>query len=148
MNTSDKVIPDELLFSESSELGTGICQPEQDICDNCPGCLVYCRYEPLPNEDGFFRLINAMVSELLSLEEEVVRCRQALSIHLTARWAEGLRQDMFCGLSARFTGDFEEYDRFVNEYFYGQDPMENEEHSRKMWDIINGIDESCYRHLW
>ena len=64
---------------------------DYSMCGRCPGYLSYCRYEPLPNEAGFFRLIDAMAEEINLLEAEIVRTRQALAEYLPKRWAEGLR---------------------------------------------------------
>ncbi len=87
------------------------------ICDQCSdGCLTFCRYEPLPNEPDFFRLIDAMVHAINLLEAEVVRTRQVLACYLPVQWAEGLREDIFCNLSGRFIGDHEPYDRYVDCY--------------------------------
>ena len=117
------------------------------ICDGCKGCLIYCRYDPAPDEVGFFRLINAMTDEINSLEAEIVRTRQVLAEYLPKRWAEGLRLDIFNGLSCRFTGDFEEYDRYVEQYCGGTDPMESPAQVALMLRLRDGKDDTTYFHL-
>ena len=120
---------------------------DRSICDNCQGCLTYCRYEPIPDEAGFFRLIGAMADEINSLEAEIVRTRHVLTEYLPRRWAEGLRSDIFCNLSRRFTGDFEEYDRYVEQYCNGTDPMESPGQVALMLRLRDGKDDSTYYHL-
>ena len=63
---------------------------EPGFCDLCEGCIELCRYQPFPNEYGFHKLIDAMVPEIIDLEEELVRCREALIHHLPKQFAEGL----------------------------------------------------------
>ena len=117
-----------------------------DPCKHCRGCLQYCRYEPFPDENAFYCLIEKMVREINYLEEEIVRTRQVLAEYLPERWADGLRQDIFCDLSSRFTG-IAEYDRYVEYCHSGTDPMEAEEQVSRMLRLRDGTDETTYYHL-
>ena len=128
--------PDYDVGSEPIDAGS------PSICDACPGCLEYCRYEPLPNEEGFYRLIDAMVTEIDLLEAEVVRTRQVLAGYLPERWADGLRQDIFSGLSRCFSGDFEEYDSYVSLCCGGIDPLQSPGHTARMLRLRDGTDET------
>ena len=120
---------------------------DPSICDDCPGCLTFCRLQPLPEEEDFFCLIDALVQEINSLEAEVVRTRQVLTEYLPECWADGLRQDIFCNLSRCFSGDSELYDRYMSYYYDGIDPMDNNEKTALMLRLRDGIDETSYYHL-
>ena len=137
----------ELPFPDYDDSSEPIEAGSPSICDACPGCLEYCRYEPLPNEEGFYRLIDAMVTEIDLLEAEVVRIRQVLVGYLPERWADGLRQDIFSSLSRCFSGDFEEYDSYVSLYCGGVDPLQSPEHTARMLRLRDGKDDTTYYHL-
>ncbi len=123
--------------------------PEGSPCDSCPGCIIYCRLADVPpiEADTVFRLLDAMVREISLLEAEVVRTRQALAEYLPERWADGLRDDILRGLSAPFGGDYEAYDRFVNERRNGGDPLDSREHADLLLRLAEGTDETTYFHL-
>ena len=118
-----------------------------DPCPGCEGCLRDCPYSPHPATYGFYRLIDAMASEINQLEAEVVRTRQVLAEYLPEDWADGLRQDIFSGLSVRFYGNHAEYDSFVDHYHNGIDPMESDEQVAHMLRLRDGTDETSYYHL-
>lgn len=119
----------------------------RSVCDDCPGCLTLCRYEPFPDEPDYFHLIDAMVHEINLLEAEIVRTRQVLACYLPEPWNDGLRQDIFCCLSMSFRGNFNTYDRYVDLYCNGVDPMETAEHTDHMLRLRDGIDDTTYFHL-
>lgn len=138
---------DELLYPGLPDENSG---PDHEVpdgpCDHCPGCLTFCRFEPLPDDEAFFRLIYKMAMEILSLEEEVVRWRQVLIKYLDKRWADGLSQDIFSNLAPRFSG-IPIYDRFVDEYCSGKDPMESAKHTRRMLRLRDGTDRTSIHYL-
>ena len=111
------------------------------------GCGGDCIPSPHPATYGFYRLIDAMASEINQLEAEVVRTRQVLAEYLPEDWADGLRQDIFSGLSVRFYGNHAEYDSFVDHYHNGIDPMESDEQVAHMLRLRDGTDETSYYHL-
>ena len=119
---------------------------KDEPCKYCEGCLEYCRLEPFPDEGDFFWLIELMVREIKDLEAEIVRTRQVLAEYLPERWAEGLRADIFCDLSARFT-DNPKYDRYVKYCHDGTDPMESKEQVSRMLRLRDGTDSTTYYHL-
>ena len=116
-------------------------------CDGCEGCLTLCRYEPLPNEDSFFELIEGLTMEIIELEAEIVRTRQVLAEYLPERWADGLKQDILSGLSGCFAGNFEAYDAFINTVHCGDDPLNCEEHDEYLFRLRDGVDKTTYYHL-
>ena len=118
------------------------------VCDGCPGCIIYCRLHPLPCEEHeVFRLLFRMTEEISLLEEELVRWRQALIKYLPERWADGLFDDIFSNLSFRFYGDDPVYDRFVDEYCSGIDPLESNDHVQRMLRLRDGTDETTIDYL-
>lgn len=118
------------------------------VCDGCPGCIIYCRLMPLPvNEMDAFQLIHDLTEEIVLLEEELIRWRHALIKYLPVRWADGLRQDIFDNQSRRFYGDSELYDRFVDEYCAGVDPLESDDHVERMLRLRDGTDEISIDYL-
>ena len=138
---------DELPFSDHTSMDPDRIPDEPGICDLCEGCIELCRYQPFPNEYGFHKLIDAMIREIIDLEEEIVRCREALIHHLPKQLADGLYDDIFCNLSARFTGNYEAYDDYINALYVGDDPMESKKHFERMLRLRDGKDETTYYHL-
>ena len=136
-------------FFDLNDCDSNTCTLDShSICDDCKdGCLTLCRYEPLPNEPDFFRLIDDMVHEINLLEAEVVRTRQVLACYLPDPWNEGLYDDILRGLSKRFTGDYEPYDRYINYYYNGIDPMDDKDKTDLMLRLMDGVDETTYYHL-
>lgn len=95
--------------------------------------------------NDFLDLTDEMMDTILSLEEEVVRWRQVLIKYLPRRWAEGLRQDIFNGLSRDFEGE-PAYDLYV-ELRRGYDPKQSKEHIDRLYRLANGTDETSVTHL-
>ena len=116
-------------------------------CPLCGGCPEGCAYSPLASKYGSCCLIEAMASEISQLEAEVVRTRQILAEYLPKEWADGLRQDIFSGLSARFYGLYAAYDSFVDHCHAGIDPMESDEQVALMLRLRDGTDKTTYYHL-
>ena len=114
------------------------------LCGGCGTCHIH---SPHPATYDFYRLIEAMAEEINLLEAEIVRTRQVLAEYLPEEWADGLRQDIFSGLSVRFYGIYAEYDSFVNNCHSGIDPMESDEQVAHMLRLRDGTDETTYYHL-
>jgi len=91
--------------------------------------------------DDFCELIEAMVEDILSLEEDLVRWRKALIPHLNERNAEGLQSDILDGLARNYQ-DMAAYDLYLKLRHQGNDPMEADEHCELMTRLRQGIDES------
>lgn len=127
MSDPIKNVPDTQLCSICQTLECSSCLDSGDLHD-------------------FMALTDAMVSEILRLEEEVVRWRQALIKHLEPRWADGLRQDIFDNLSRTFYG-FDAYQLFINYMHGGVDPMESPDHVDRMLRLRDGNDETSITHL-
>ncbi|MDO4650502.1 MAG: potassium channel protein [Eubacteriales bacterium] len=89
----------------------------------------------------FYALLDAMIEDILLLEEDLVRWRKALIPHLTPENAEGLQSDILDGLARNYEG-MPAFDWFVREYCENKNPMENEEHCKRMGRLRKGIDES------
>lgn len=106
---------------------------EQDVLDSVP-------------LHDFLALTDAMVNEILLLEEEVIRWRKAIMKFLSPDWADGLDQDIFSGLSRPFY-DFKAYVIFMNLMYDGKDPMESAEHRSTMWSLKNGTDITSIDYL-
>jgi len=94
--------------------------------------------------DDFLRLTDDMISDIISLEEELVRWRQVLIKYLPERWADGLRQDIFCNMSRGYEGD-PAYDLYVQ--YRGYDPQQSWEHAEYMQRLANGTDETSITYL-
>ena len=106
-------------------------EPNYSILDNCGECR-----ELL----GCYTLIDSLVQDILTLEEEMVRWRQALLKYLSPLDAQNLKSDIFDYL-ARRNYDSEAYQKYLTLYGYEQDPMESDEHVQKLWRLRNGTDE-------
>ena len=91
--------------------------------------------------DDLCRLVHSLVRDIIHLEEEVVRWRQALVKYLPKQWAQGLQSDIFDNLAARHGGD-PAYEAYLRHLGLKQDPMETQEHTEKMCRLRDGIDET------
>ena len=98
-------------------------------CDNCKD-LSDC-----------YILIDSLVQDILTLEEEMVRWRQALLKHLSPLDAQNLLSDIFDNL-ARRNIDNEAYQKYIKLAGYKEDPMESDEHTERLWRLRNGTDET------
>ena len=116
-------------------------------CDCCPDPECTCRdCLTLGTVHDFLLLTDAMSEEILLLEEEVVRWRQAIMKYLSPEWADGLEQDIFSNLSRRFY-DFKAYELFSESFYNGTDPMESKEHLDRMYRLKNGTDDTSITYL-
>ena len=86
-------------------------------------------------------LIDSLVQDILTLEEEMVRWRQALLKYLSPLDAQNLLSDIFDNL-ARRNIDSEAYQKYIKLAGYREDPMESEEHTELLWRLRNGTDET------
>ena len=93
---------------------------------------------------NFINLTNDMMEDIISLEEELVRWRQALIKYLPKEWAEGLRQDIFNNMARGYAGD-PAYDLYVKAR--GMDPQQSWEHAEYMQRLADGTDETSITYL-
>ena len=144
MLANDEVIKDrELPFADESD--SNIYPGESELKDHemidpsyeCAICSSISDYN---------RLTYEMIEEIKYLRAEVVRWRQALIKHLSPRWAEGLRQDIFDNVFQHFE-DLEAYTWYVNNCCNGVDPLDNPEQSAFMARLKNGTDETSITYL-
>lgn len=116
-------------------------------CDGCPDpecCCRDCLTDGTVHD--FLLLTDAMIEEILLLEEEIVRWRQAIMKYLSPEWADGLDQDIFSNLSRNFA-DFGAYKLFMDSCYKGHDPMESKKHTDKMWRLKKGTDDTSITYL-
>lgn len=95
--------------------------------------------------DEFLKLTDEMVDTILSLEEDLVRWRQALIKYLPEDLAEGLRMDIFDNISRDFAGDTA-YDLYIK-LKKGYDPQQDKEHQQLMRRLADGTDETSIDYL-
>lgn len=107
---------------------------QEDDCRN--GCLTI---------HDFLNLTDEMTETIISLEEELIRWRQALIKYLPEDRADGLRQDIFNNLSCDFEGN-PAYDLYVN-LKRGMDPQQSEKRRRLLYRLADGTDETSITYL-
>lgn len=90
---------------------------------------------------SFCKLVNSLVLDIKSLEEEMVRWRQALLRYLTPEDAANLKSDIYNNLAARHS-DNEAYQIYMKAMCGGQDPMESDEHSHMLRRHKEGTDDT------
>jgi hypothetical protein len=88
-----------------------------------------------------YLLVDSLVQDILSLEEEMVRWRQALLRHLSPIDAQNLKSDIYDNLARRYY-DNECYQDYIKRMHDGKDPMESEEHSLMLQRLKEGMDET------
>ena len=114
---------------------TSIINSEEDaymLLNDCDQC----------NElSDCYILIDSLVQDILTLEEEMVRWRQALLKYLPPLDAQNLMSDIFDNLACRNI-DSEAYQKSIKLAGYKEDPMESEEHTELLWRLRNGTDET------
>ena len=133
-------IPDDPFPFSEDEAGTyPVETSEIPPMDYEEPCELHCR-----TVDDFLRLTDTMISDIISLEEELVRWRQVLIKYLPERWADGLRQDIFCNMTRAYEGD-PAYDLYVQ--CRGSDPQQSWEHAEYMQRLANGTDETSITYL-
>jgi hypothetical protein len=89
----------------------------------------------------FCSLVHSLVLDINSLEEEIVRWRQALIKYLPNQEAEGLQSDIFSNLAGDFSAD-EAYLFYIERLCNGHDPMQNDEHVNRMIRLRDGTDDT------
>lgn len=130
-----------------------LCNPEpeevsKDPCDDCPGCILKCRFEPLVDEQDVFDLLKFMTDDIKNLEAEIVRWRQVLLKYLDPDKADGLFDDIFSNLHAPISlYDFDTYQQFMDYCYNGEDPLDDPEHVEKMLRLRDGTDETSIHYL-
>lgn len=88
---------------------------------------------------GCYNLIDSLVRDILTLEEEMVNWRHALVRHLGPLDAQNLQADIFDHLARRYY-DNETYQKYLKAFRYEEDPMESDEHTGKLWRLAHGTD--------
>lgn len=103
--------------------------------DDCEDCMIL--YD-------LCQLIDSLVTDIIHLEEETVKWREALLVYLPPEDADGLRSDILSDLAGRHTNE-DMYELYMRLCGIRQDRMESSEHSDRMWRLKNGIDEETVR---
>lgn len=107
-------------------------EPDYSALEDCNNCKEL---------SGCYMLIDFLVQDILTLEEETVRWRQALLKHLSPADAQNLLADIFDNM-ARRNYDNEAYQKYISLLGYKEDPMESKEHTELLWRLRNGTDET------
>ena len=94
-----------------------------DCCDRCV--------------EDFYALTELLIKDIHHLEAKIVYLRYTLSSHLPALDGEMLRSDIFSDLSGCYWGH-PAYQKYMDEYNYGQDPMNDAGQTRLMRRISRG----------
>ena len=100
--------------------------------------------EITPSVNDFLQLTDDMMQDILTLNEELVRWRQALLKYLPKEQAECVRYDIFDNTARSYAGN-PAYDLYVREH--GSDPQQSKEHSELMMRLANGTDETSINYL-
>lgn len=108
-------------------------EPDYSLIDGCPE---FCQ-----DLVESYLLVDSLVQDILSLEEEMVRWRQALLRHLSPIDAQNLKSDIYDNLARRYY-DNECYQDYIKRMHNGKDPMESEEHSLMLQRLKEGMDET------
>ena len=132
-NVQEDVIPFGNLTS-----GNGI--QDDHSCNYVEDCKLTCS-----TVDDFLNLTDEMIETILSLEEELVRWRQALIKYLPEERAVGLRQDIFNNLSRDFDGN-PAYDLYVN-LKRDKDPQHSRQRIKRLYRLADGTDETSITYL-
>lgn len=104
-------------------------------CEDCDECdLTY----------DLCQLIDSLVSDIIHLEEETVKWREALLPYLSTEDADGLRSDIFSDLASRHT-DENVYEVYMRNCGIKVDRMEASEHLNRMRMLKNGMAEDTVR---
>ena len=117
------------------------CQGQEDMsCDYEESCVYNCTAI-----DDFLDLTDEMIETIISLEDELVRWRQALVKYLPKEWAEGLRQDIFNNLSRDYEGE-PAYDLYIK-LRRGLDPQQEGKRISRLYRLANGTDDTSIDYL-
>ena len=84
-----------------------------------------------------FRLIEALISDIQHLEDEVVCTRYELSRYLPEKEHNLLHSDILANLGGRYAGS-PAYDVFVRQWCNGTDPMDSDEWVEHIWRLAHG----------
>jgi hypothetical protein len=98
---------------------------------DCSGC---CCSECV---ECFYGLTELLIKDIQRLEAKIVFLRYTLSGHLPAHDGEMLRSDIFSDLSGGYW-DHPAYLEYMEEYNFGQDPMNDACQARLMLKISRG----------
>ena len=91
----------------------------------------------------YFRLIEALISDIQHLESEVVCTRYELSRHLPEKERELLHSDILANLGGRYAGS-PAYDVFVRQWCNGTDPMDSDEWVEHIWRLAHGEESNLW----
>ena len=105
------------------------------LMDECDSCSL---------ADDLCYLIDQLVKDVIHLEEETVKWREALLSYLPEDEAEMLGADILSGLGRRYGGD-PVYELYMRVCGHRVDPMEQCGHTKKMLRLRNGLDEDTIR---
>jgi len=94
-----------------------------DCCDHCV--------------EDFYNLTELLIKDIHHLEAKIVYLRYTLSQYLPVFDGEMLRSDIFSDLSGWYW-DHPAYREYIDEYNYGQDPMDDAEQTRLKLRISRG----------
>lgn len=108
--------------------------PEYE-CEDCDECTI--TYD-------LCQLIDCLVSDIIHLEEETVKWREALLQYLPPEDAEGLRSDIFSDLACRHT-DEAAYELYLRTCGIKTDRLEGSEHHERMRMLKNGMADDTVR---
>lgn len=135
----DKIVMQEALpfQNESSDSDAVATDLENNEDHDEP---YYCT-EPCQDIADCYMLIDSLVKDILTLEEEMIRWRQALLKHLSPIDAQNLKSDIYDNLARRYY-DNECYQTYIKLAYDGVDPMESDEHSQMLIRLRDGIDET------
>jgi hypothetical protein len=97
-------------------------------------CEGYCCNECV---ECFYSLIELLIKDIQHLEAKIIFLRFSLSKHLPEYDGEMLRSDIFSDL-ARCHWDHPAYQEYMEEYNFGQDPMNDANQIRLMRKISLG----------
>lgn len=94
----------------------------------------------------FLKLTHELMDTIADLEDDLIRWRQVLIKYLPDDWAEGLRQDIMCGLAPGFEGN-PAYDLYVSYFCNGLDPQKDPDGVRRRERLANGTDETSIDYI-
>jgi hypothetical protein len=87
--------------------------------------------------EDFYTLTDSLVKDVQHLEAKIVYLRYTLSKYLPAYSGEMLRCDIFSDLSRRYW-DYPAYRKYMEEYNFGKDPMDDDKQAKLMMKLSRG----------
>lgn len=133
------VIKEELPFQNERCCDSDVIETESENNDDHDESY-YCT-EPCQDIADCYMLIDSLVKDILTLEEEMIRWRQALLKHLSPIDAQNLKSDIYDNLARRYY-DNECYQTYIKLAYDGADPMESDKHCQMLRRLRDGIDET------